>query len=458
MNVVDALGGNSITLMIACVSPADYNVEESLSTLRYADRARKIKNKPVVNQDPKAAEINRLNKLVQQLRLELMGSGGPIICQSELDQIKKENVCQKLRLQELMGQLSSTINEKTVLIERVMLLQASNEELSKKLIGLKDQYNITIDNLNHSLEEVPTAAKEHLDKLQAMKDVFSDICKDSQKVEEQIRIHERNNNSAKYFNKEIFSETELSEKQEIFTKQQIALNSELQEITQTLAMKEHLAEQMAQNVCNMVNWNDVAETEKKVSNLQKERDELLQQLKNAQMNVPGNKVAEQRRKRVQELEKEIHDLHKKVKPLYMFIKHNLFVVLQITELTRLVKLKEKDETKIKQLNVEIQNMKATKVKLIKNMKHEAEQFRTWKLQRERELIKLKDQDRKRQNQLMKLETQHSRQQNVLKRKIEEVAAINKRLKDVLAVRNNIHEQKHIGKVERLGPWVNHIMN
>lgn len=61
--------------MIACVSPADYNIEETLSTLRYADRARKIKNKPVINQDPKTAEINRLNKLVQQLRLELIGQG-----------------------------------------------------------------------------------------------------------------------------------------------------------------------------------------------------------------------------------------------------------------------------------------------------------------------------------------------------------------------------------------------
>lgn len=75
MLLTDSLGGNSITLMIACCSPADYNVDETVSTLRYADRARKIKNKPVVNQDPKAAEINRLNKLVHQLRLELIGQG-----------------------------------------------------------------------------------------------------------------------------------------------------------------------------------------------------------------------------------------------------------------------------------------------------------------------------------------------------------------------------------------------
>jgi kinesin family protein 4/21/27 len=50
--------------MIACVSPADSNMEETLNTLRYADRARKIKNKPIINRDPQAAEIYRLKLLV----------------------------------------------------------------------------------------------------------------------------------------------------------------------------------------------------------------------------------------------------------------------------------------------------------------------------------------------------------------------------------------------------------
>lgn len=59
--------------MIACISPADYNADETLSTLRYADRARKIKNKPIINQDPQQAEINRLNKIIEQFRMA--GSG-----------------------------------------------------------------------------------------------------------------------------------------------------------------------------------------------------------------------------------------------------------------------------------------------------------------------------------------------------------------------------------------------
>ena len=68
---VDSLGGNSHTLMIACISPADSNTEETLGTLRYADRARKIKNKPVINRDPQVAEILRLRQLVSNCQCDV---------------------------------------------------------------------------------------------------------------------------------------------------------------------------------------------------------------------------------------------------------------------------------------------------------------------------------------------------------------------------------------------------
>ena len=53
----DSLGGNSRTCMIACVSPTDTNLEETLNTLKYAARARNIRNKPKVNRDPAAAQL-----------------------------------------------------------------------------------------------------------------------------------------------------------------------------------------------------------------------------------------------------------------------------------------------------------------------------------------------------------------------------------------------------------------
>ena len=49
----DCLGGNSNTYMIACVSPAESNYEESLNTLKYASKAMNIKNTPIINRDEK---------------------------------------------------------------------------------------------------------------------------------------------------------------------------------------------------------------------------------------------------------------------------------------------------------------------------------------------------------------------------------------------------------------------
>ena len=69
-----SLGGNSCTVMIACVSPADTNFEESWNTLRYASRARNIKNTPVVNTDTNAAELLRLRTMVSQLQAQLSGT------------------------------------------------------------------------------------------------------------------------------------------------------------------------------------------------------------------------------------------------------------------------------------------------------------------------------------------------------------------------------------------------
>ncbi len=57
--------------MVACVSPADINFDETLTTLRYANRVRNIRNKPVVNRDVNAVQITNLKQEIQNLRLAL---------------------------------------------------------------------------------------------------------------------------------------------------------------------------------------------------------------------------------------------------------------------------------------------------------------------------------------------------------------------------------------------------
>ena len=64
----DSLGGNTKTVMIAAISPSSYNYDETLTTLRYASRAKHIKNKPRVNQDPKDALLKQYEDEIKKLR------------------------------------------------------------------------------------------------------------------------------------------------------------------------------------------------------------------------------------------------------------------------------------------------------------------------------------------------------------------------------------------------------
>uniref|UniRef100_A0A8C3W309 Kinesin-like protein KIF17 n=1 Tax=Catagonus wagneri TaxID=51154 RepID=A0A8C3W309_9CETA len=73
----DSLGGNTKTLMVACLSPADNNYDETLSTLRYANRAKNIKNKPRINEDPKDALLREYQEEIKKLKAILARQMSP---------------------------------------------------------------------------------------------------------------------------------------------------------------------------------------------------------------------------------------------------------------------------------------------------------------------------------------------------------------------------------------------
>ena len=74
----DSLGGNSKTVMVATIGPASYNYDETLTTLRYANRAKNIKNKPKINEDPKDTMLRQFQEEIDRLKsiLESKGGGG----------------------------------------------------------------------------------------------------------------------------------------------------------------------------------------------------------------------------------------------------------------------------------------------------------------------------------------------------------------------------------------------
>ncbi|XP_066435503.1 kinesin-like protein KIF13A isoform X3 [Eleutherodactylus coqui] len=99
----DNLGGNSKTAMIATISPAADNYEETLSTLRYADRAKRIVNHAVVNEDPNARVIRELREEVEKLREQL----------SQAESLKAPELKEKLEESEkLIRELTITWEEK----------------------------------------------------------------------------------------------------------------------------------------------------------------------------------------------------------------------------------------------------------------------------------------------------------------------------------------------------------
>ncbi|XP_067931431.1 kinesin-like protein KIF13A isoform X2 [Watersipora subatra] len=106
----DNLGGNSKTVMIATVSPAADNYEETLSTLRYADSAKRIVNRAVVNEDPNAKIIRELRSEVETLKLQLVAA----------ESMKAPDLQEKLQESEkLIEELSKTWEEKLEKTERI---------------------------------------------------------------------------------------------------------------------------------------------------------------------------------------------------------------------------------------------------------------------------------------------------------------------------------------------------
>lgn len=86
----NALGGNSKTIMIAALSPADINFDETLSTLRYADRAKQIKNSASVNEDPTEKLIRELQEENEKLKAMLASGKLEMVAGEEDDDLTDE--------------------------------------------------------------------------------------------------------------------------------------------------------------------------------------------------------------------------------------------------------------------------------------------------------------------------------------------------------------------------------
>lgn len=152
----DNLGGNSKTVMVATISPSGDNYEETLSTLRYADRAKRIVNHAVINEDPNARIIRELRMEVEALREMLKHATG-----SAVGDIQRVDIHDKLTESEkLMKQMSQTWEEK---LEKTGQIQNERQQaleqmgISVQASGImveKNKYYLVNLNADPSLNEM----------------------------------------------------------------------------------------------------------------------------------------------------------------------------------------------------------------------------------------------------------------------------------------------------------------
>ena len=132
-----SLGGNTKTVMIAAIGPADYNYEETLSTLRYANRAKNIKNKPTINEDPKDAMLRAYKDEIEILKRQLQDnhSRNPSPSQEESGSAQQAALSElQTRLTEQQQEISRQLKEAE---ERAKLEREQREELQKKLAEMQ---------------------------------------------------------------------------------------------------------------------------------------------------------------------------------------------------------------------------------------------------------------------------------------------------------------------------------
>ncbi|XP_068816237.1 kinesin-like protein KIF3A isoform X3 [Struthio camelus] len=198
----DSLGGNSKTMMCANIGPADYNYDETISTLRYANRAKNIKNKARINEDPKDALLRQFQKEIEELKKKL--EEGEEISGSETSDSEEEDEDDNGEIGEdgeKRKKRRDQAGKKKVSPDKMVEMQAKIEEerkaLETKLDMEEEERNKARAELEKREKDLLKAQQEHqtlLEKLSALeKKVIVGGVDLLAKAEEQEKLLEESN-------------------------------------------------------------------------------------------------------------------------------------------------------------------------------------------------------------------------------------------------------------------------
>ncbi|XP_014212531.1 kinesin-like protein KIF21A isoform X2 [Copidosoma floridanum] len=471
----DSLGGNSQTVMIACVSPSDRDFMETLSTLKYANRARNIKNKVTINQDKSSRTIASLRREIQQLQIELLEyrQGKRVVGEDGMNDAWHENQMLSHELQSLRTRvkaLSETVDALTAKNSLLLAEKAAGQWLSSgaaaaggDVTGLVQGYLQEIEELRARLLEAealyqqlkkrqmhqsfgldsqpenlqmnaasnPYAtdvshnndsssllldAKKELQKekalLASLKNQQAQNSNMTGKDTEDADMEDAENGQESMSEDESDDDSDRKEEDE----EEEAMNRELENLTSNIDVKQRLIQELELSQRRLQTMKQhyedkLAQLQLRIRDTQEERDKVLSSLQN-QPSAPTEKAKKLR----DEYEKKLSAMQKEVKMLQSAKKEH----------ARLLKSQTQNENRLRGLRNELAEMKRAKVKLLNKMREEAQRHKENELKRNREIAQLRKESRKNANMIRTLEADKRMKEVVLRRKQEEVTALRKR--------------------------------
>lgn len=176
----DSLGGNTKTLMIACVSPSEYNYDETLSTLRYANRAKNISNKPRINEDPKDALVKEYQEEIMRLKQLLENNNTVNHIEDNQNKVPliMEMADQTERLEQEKSKLKAEFETETIRLKHEHETQKMEKQLLQKDIEkLKAHYEKQLEVLAKKQEDakqdqnnnIPVSNEEIMYRIESIK-------------------------------------------------------------------------------------------------------------------------------------------------------------------------------------------------------------------------------------------------------------------------------------------------
>ncbi|XP_035916366.1 kinesin-like protein KIF21B isoform X4 [Anopheles stephensi] len=477
----DSLGGNSQTIMIACVSPSDRDFMETLNTLKYANRARNIKNKVQINQDQSSRTISLLRREIANLQLEILeykqgkrsidADGNIAISDVSLENemLSQDNK----RLQQRVKAMQETINaltEKNAALQAQQTIASLNGKSSAAAgdgadPSANDSSLISTAGDNESaMQELIVGYISEIEKLKAKliesEQMFQQFkkAKNSQSKlglkpypfiednpETMINLlkHEmekeretlmsrslpglENESSSLEQNSDSDSDTESDDKAEVLRAEMFDVNSDIE-------LKVRLIEQLEESQQRLQIMRQQYEKQfnlmkEKISNTERERDEVLATIGNGGMGAMNSKGQsssnESAIKRVKDdYERKLNEMRRQLNHFQATNKEHL----------RLQRNMQVQDAKIKTLRGELAELKQVKTRLMKKIQEESNRHKEMESKKTREIAQLRKETRKHKNMIKSLQAQGAAKDQVLKRKTEEVFNLRKSQRGVMSLK------------------------